>query len=132
MPQWYLTTFLCENKATRWILTKSPRCDGVNLCICEVKDARSYFSKFSFLFHLKDRHSKDVNFKLHLKQSSNFVYCSCLHLILCKLKGTLDKYNIYLFISTSSTSSILLLVKAYSAPGLLWRVLNKTDTEIFG
>ena len=97
MPQWYLTTFLCENKATRWILAKFPRCDRVNLCICEVKGLQLYFSKFSFLFHLKDRHSKDVNFKFHLKQSSNFVYCSCLYLILCKLKGALDKYNIYIF-----------------------------------
>ena len=73
-------------------LTKSPRCDR-DLCICEVKGARSViFVKIhiSFLFHLKDRHSKDVNFKFHLKQSSNFVYCSCLYLILvlCKLKGT--------------------------------------------
>ena len=37
----------------------------------------------SFLFHLKNHHSKDVNFKFHLKRSSrldvrsNFVYCSC-------------------------------------------------------
>ena len=104
MPQWYLTTFLWENKATRWILTKFPRCDRVNLCICEVKGSRSYFSNFSFMFHLEDRHSKDVNFKFHLKQSSNFVHCSCLYLILCKLKGALDKYDIYIFISTSIES----------------------------
>ena len=104
MPKWYLTTFLCENKSTRWILTKSPRCDRVNLCKCEVKGAQSYFPKLSFLLNLKDRHSKDVNFKFHLKQSSNFVYCSCLYLILCKLKGASDKYNIYISISTSIES----------------------------
>ena len=81
MPKWYLTTFLCENKATRWILTKSPRCDGINL---KLKVHGHYFSKFSFLLHLKDHHSKDVNFKFHLKQSSrlhirsNFVYCRTL------------------------------------------------------
>ena len=52
--------------------------------------ARSCFSKFSFLFHLKNRHSEDVNFKIRLKRSihldiwSNFVYCSCLYLKLCK------------------------------------------------
>ena len=109
----YLTTFLCENKATRWILTTFPRYDRVTLCICEVKGSRSYFSKFSFRFHLKDRHSKDVNFKFHLKQSSNFVYCSCLYLILCKLKGAFDKYNVYIFISTS--------IKSF----------DKTTTEIF-
>ena len=89
-----------HSSATRWILTKSPRCDRVNLCIYQVKGARSViFVKIhiSFLFHLKDRHSKDVNFKFHLKQSSNFVYCSCLYLILCKLKGALDKYNTYFY-----------------------------------
>ena len=68
--QWYLTTVLCENKATRWILTKSPRCDRVNLCICEVKGARSYFSKFSFLFHLKDRHYKDIKDLSHFQWKS--------------------------------------------------------------
>ena len=51
-----------------------------------IKGARSYFSKFSFLFHLKNHHSKDVNFKFQSKQSScldvqsNFVSCSCLYL----------------------------------------------------
>ena len=48
----------------------------------DIKDARSYFQKFSFLFHLKNHLSKDVNFKFQLKRSSlldvrsNFVYCS--------------------------------------------------------
>ena len=48
---------------------------------CHLKGAWSYFSKFSFLFHLKNHHSKDVNSKFQLKQSScfniwnNFVYC---------------------------------------------------------
>ena len=45
-----------------------------------IKDAHSYFSKFSFMFHLKNHHSKDVNLKFQLKWSccldvrSNFVY----------------------------------------------------------
>ena len=34
------------------------------------KDARSCFSKFSFLFHLKDHHIKDINFKFQLNRSS--------------------------------------------------------------
>ena len=51
-----------------------------------LKGARSYFSKSSFLFHLKNHHSKDVYFKFQLKRlnrldvRSNFVYCSCLYL----------------------------------------------------
>ena len=45
----------------------------------------SYFSKFSFLFHLMKNHSKDVNSKFWLKRLSrldarrNFVYCSKLN-----------------------------------------------------
>ena len=45
-------------------------------------DAWSYLSNFSFLFHLKNHHSKDVDFKFQLRRSSrsnlpsNFVY-SC-------------------------------------------------------
>ena len=41
---------------------------------------------FSFLFHLKNHHSKDVKLKFQLKRSSHldvqskFVYCSCLYL----------------------------------------------------
>ena len=48
------------------------------------KGARSYFSKCSFTFNLKDHHTKGVNFKFQLIWSnrldlvSNFVYCSCL------------------------------------------------------
>ena len=34
------------------------------------KDAWSYFSKFSFLFHLKNHQSKGVNIKFQLKRSS--------------------------------------------------------------
>ena len=115
MPQWYLTTFLC-NKMD--LDLKSPRCDRVNLCICEVKGARSViFVKIhiSFLFHLKDRHSKDVNFKFHLKQSSNFVYCSCLYLILCKLKGALDKYNTYFYFNREFWIKPILKFSADSA-----------------
>ena len=39
-----------------------------------------FFSKFSFLFHLKNQHSKSVNLKFHFKldEQSNFVYYSCL------------------------------------------------------
>ena len=47
-----------------------------------IKSARSYFSKFSFLFHLRNHHSKDINLKFQLNQSScldcNFIYCSYL------------------------------------------------------
>ena len=49
-----------------------------------IKGAWSYFSTFSFLFHLKNHHSKDVNFKFGLKRSSrldvrsNFVIFSSL------------------------------------------------------
>ena len=35
-----------------------------------LKGARSYFSKFCCLFHLKNHHSKDVNLKFQLKRSS--------------------------------------------------------------
>ena len=47
----------CENKATRWILTKSLCCDKLNLCISEIKGEQSYFPKFHYLFHWKGRHS---------------------------------------------------------------------------
>ena len=55
----------------------------------ELKGIRSYFSKFGFLFHLKNHHSNVINSKfekLELKQSSrldapsNFVICSCIYL----------------------------------------------------
>ena len=48
------------------------------------KGAPSYFSKSSFLIHLKNHHSKDVNLNFQLKRSrrlnvqGNFVDCSCL------------------------------------------------------
>ena len=51
--------------------------------------ARSYFSKFSSLFHLKNHHSKDVNFKFQLKRSShldvriNCVYIVVAYILLC-------------------------------------------------
>ena len=51
-----------------------------------IKGARSYVSKFSFLFHLENHHSKDVNFKFQLKRSScldvrsNFAHFTCLYL----------------------------------------------------
>ena len=35
-----------------------------------LKGVRSYFSKLVSLFHLQNRHSKDVNFKFQLKRSS--------------------------------------------------------------
>ena len=44
----------------------------------------SYFSKFSFIFHLKYHHTKDINLKFQSNWSnrldvvSNFMYCSCL------------------------------------------------------
>ena len=64
-------------------------CDA-NVSAIERNIGKSYFSKFSFLFHLKNHHSKDVNFKFQLKQLSglgvrcNFVYC-CLYLICVSL-----------------------------------------------
>ena len=36
-----------------------------------IKGARSYFSKFSFLFHLKNHHSKDAHLKFQLKRSGH-------------------------------------------------------------
>ena len=39
-----------------------------------LKGAQSYFSKFSFLFHLKNHHSKVVNIKLGLKRSTVCMY----------------------------------------------------------
>ena len=45
-----------------------------------VQDAWSYFSKFSFLFHLKNHHYKDVNLKFQLEWSDCLaVYYSCLY-----------------------------------------------------
>ena len=47
---------------------------------------QSYFSKFSFLFHQKNHHFKDVNSEIWLKQASpldvwsKFVYRSYLYL----------------------------------------------------
>ena len=35
------------------------------------KGARSYFSKFSFLLHLKNHHIKDININFWLNQSSH-------------------------------------------------------------
>ena len=50
------------------------------------------FFKFSFLFHLKNHHSKDVNLKFWLKQSSRldtctkqFCYNVVAYILLCKL-----------------------------------------------
>ena len=43
------------------------------------EDAPSYFSKFSFLFHLKNHHSKGVNLKFQLKWSKPFVYEAILY-----------------------------------------------------
>ena len=75
-----------------------PKLNDQNIKLCQdfncfsafasfIKGARSYFSKLSFLFHLKDQHTKDINLKFelnrssHLDAGSNFVYCSCLYLI---------------------------------------------------
>ena len=50
-----------------------------------IKVAWSYFSKFCFIFHLKDHQTEDVNLKFQLNWSncfdlvSNFVYCSFLY-----------------------------------------------------
>ena len=48
--------------------------------IWTLKNARSYFSKFNFLFHLKNHHSKDINFKSQLKRSG------CLDVQFCILQ----------------------------------------------
>ena len=61
------SAFMCKSQ---------PKCDPFNY----FKGARSYFLKFSSLFHLKNHHSKGVNLKFQLKRSSrldersNFVY----------------------------------------------------------
>ena len=52
--------------------------------------APSYFSKFSFLFHLKNHHSKIVNLKFQLKWSSHLdvgsnLYIAVAYTLLCKL-----------------------------------------------
>ena len=45
------------------------------------KGARPYFSKFSFLFHLKNHHSKDVKVNLWLKRSSHLdIYDAILYI----------------------------------------------------
>ena len=44
-----------------------------NICKCSVLKVHGLiFSKFSFLFHLKHLHSKEVNLKFQLKRSSRF------------------------------------------------------------
>ena len=53
-----------------------------------------------------NHHSKDVNLKFQLKLSSRLdvqrnIYIAVAYILLCKPKGTLDKYNIYLFVSCS-------------------------------
>ena len=52
-----------------------------------LKDARSYFSKFNSLFHLKNHRSKDVNFNFSWNGQAVWIYkaimymaCSCLYL----------------------------------------------------
>ena len=68
------------------------------------------FSKFSFLFHLKNHYSKDVNFKFQLKQSSrleirsNFVYCSCLYLTVSLIMVTITSH---VFINIFQTEHFL-------------------------
>ena len=42
---------------------------GYHYYLTDVKGARSYSSKLSFLSHLKNHHSKDVNSKFELKRS---------------------------------------------------------------
>ena len=63
----------------------------------------SYFSKFCFLFHLKNHHSKDVNFKFQLKQSSHLdVGSICIlqvPIISCKLNYIVTITR-YVFINT--------------------------------
>ena len=64
-------SFIFTYKVGNWIIT--------------FKGLRSYFSKFSLVFHLRDHHNKNVNLKFQLNWSnhfdvvSNFVYCSCLY-----------------------------------------------------
>ena len=54
-----------------------------------VNGERSNFSKFSFLCHLKNHNSNDVNLKWQLKWKSrldvqsSFMHCSCLYLTVC-------------------------------------------------
>ena len=63
-----------------------------------VNVARSCFSKFSFLFHLKDHYTKDVNFEFQLNRSnrldvaSDFVHCSC-YILLCKINSSATSHT---------------------------------------
>ena len=47
-------------------------CNGRLPYLHDTKCAWSYFSKPSFLLHLEDHHTKDVNLKFHLKRLSHF------------------------------------------------------------
>ena len=79
------TTDTVLYRFTWWMGTFDP-CSALDACVERAQGARSYLPKFSFLFHLKNYHFKDVNLKFQLKWScrldvrSNFVYCSCLFL----------------------------------------------------
>ena len=61
-----------------------------NMNLNLIKDAQSYFSKLSFLLHLKNHYSKDVNSKIQLKRSSRLdvrsnLYIAGACILLCKL-----------------------------------------------
>ena len=57
--------------------------------ICFIEGARSYLSKSSFMFHLKNQHPKVIKSKFEFKLSSclnvwsNFVIWSCLYFTVC-------------------------------------------------
>ena len=59
------------------------------------KNAQSHFSKFTFLFLLKNHHLKNVNLRFWLKQSKLYEAILCIavaHIFLCKLSyGTITK-----------------------------------------
>ena len=64
----------------------------------KLKAARSYFSKFSFLFHLKNHHSGDVKFEISVEtikpfgRTNNFVYCSCLSYCVSLIMVTITRH----------------------------------------
>ena len=48
-------------------LLKNRNKEIINLAWLYLRGARTYFSTLSFVFHLKDYHTKDLNFKILVK-----------------------------------------------------------------
>ena len=95
------------------------------------------FFKFTFLFHLKKHHSKDVSLKFWLKWSShldvrsNFVYCSCLYLTVSVLIMVTITRHVFITIFQMEHFSTVIFVMGYKKNGkkiwlgsfkLFWKV----------